>query len=83
MCRVGPKTYPVTVTAPDEADGFSLEGGTITWRDMVFENVKLGDGCRYNFAAMRDGVTAELCTATQGYANLKIGAVTFECRMRR
>ena len=34
-------------------------------------------------AATRDGVTAELCTATQGVADLKIGKATFECQMRQ
>ena len=57
--------------------------GTITWRGTTFQNVKLGDGCRYNFVATRDGVTAELCTATKGVADLKIGKDTFECQMRR
>jgi hypothetical protein len=62
-CRVGNKTYPVTVTTPDE----SLEGGTITWRGVVYRNVKLAEGCRYNFhATSSDGVTLELCTATKG-----------------
>ena len=71
MCRVGHKSYPVQVTTPDEANG-SMDGGTITWRGKVFQNVKLGDGCRYNFVATRDGVTVELCTATKGVASLNI-----------
>ena len=82
MCRVGHKSYPVRVTTPNEANG-SMSGGTITWRGMVFQNVKLGDGCRYNFVATRDGVTAELCTATQGVADLKIGKDTFDCQMKK
>ena len=81
MCRVGHKSYPVEVTTPNEANG-SMDGGTITWRGMVFRNVRLGDGCRYNFVATSDGVTAELCTATKGVADLKIGKATFECQMR-
>ena len=81
MCRMGHKSYPVKVTTPNEANG-SMSGGVITWRGTVFQKVKLGEGCRYNFVATRDGVTAELCTATQGVADLKIGKATFECQMR-
>jgi hypothetical protein len=81
MCRVGHKSYPVKVTTPNEANG-SMSGGTITWRGMVFQNVRLGEGCRYNFVATRDGVTAELCTATKGVADLKIGKDAFDCQMK-
>jgi hypothetical protein len=81
MCRVGQKSYPVQVTTPNEANG-SMSGGTITWRGTACQNVELGDGCRYNFVATRDGVTAELCTATKGVASLKIGKDTFDCQMR-
>jgi hypothetical protein len=83
MCRVGHASYPVTLTTPDEenAEGDeSMNGGT--WRGTVFHNVRLAEGCRYNFVATRDGVTAELCTATQGVADLKIGKATVECQMR-
>jgi hypothetical protein len=41
MCRAGHKSYPVKVTTPNEASG-SMDGGTITWRGTVFENVTLG-----------------------------------------
>jgi hypothetical protein len=85
MCRVGHASYPVTLTTPDEenAEGDeSMNGGTITWRGTVFHNVRLVEGCRYKFAATHNGVTAELCTATQGYADLDIGKATFGCRMR-
>jgi hypothetical protein len=81
VCRVGQKSYPVQVTTPNEANG-SMSGGTITWRGTAFQKVELGDGCRYNFVAAREGVTAELCTATKGYASLKIGKDTFDCQMR-
>ena len=81
MCRVGDKSYPVKVTTPNEANG-SMSGGTITWRGTVFQDVKLGEGCLHNFVATSDGVIAELCTATLGGANLKIGKATFECQMR-
>ena len=56
MCKVGSKSYPVTVTTPSNDD---LEGGTVTWRGRVFQDVKLGEGCRYNFlATAKDGTTA-------------------------
>jgi hypothetical protein len=79
MCKVGPKSYPVTVTTPNDDD---MEGGTITWRGTVFQDVKLGEGCRYNFVATKDGVIAELCTATKGYADLTIGRARFYCQMK-
>jgi hypothetical protein len=82
MCRVGHKSYPVQVTTSNEANG-SMSGGTITWRGTVFQNVKLGDGCRYNFVGTCDGVTAELCTATKGVADLRIGEASFECQLAR
>jgi hypothetical protein len=82
MCKVGRKTYPVTVTTPNETKG-DLEGGVITWRGTTFENVKLGDDCRYNFTATgKDGTSVELCTSTKGVADLKIGKDDFDCQMR-
>lgn len=81
MCRVGQTSYPVKLTTPDEANG-SLSGGTITWRNEMFRDVKLGEGCRYNFVATRNGVTVELCTSTHGSATLTIGKDTFDCQMK-
>jgi hypothetical protein len=89
MCRVGHKLYPVTVTTPNEGDSSSLDvkkrgtlsGGTITWRGKTFPNVKETGDCKANFVATRDGVTVELCTATQGVADLTVGKDTFECQM--
>ena len=89
MCRVGHKLYPVTVTTPNEGDSSSLDekkrgtldGGTITWRGKTFPNVKETGDCKANFVATRDGVTIELCTATQGVADLTVGKETFECQM--
>jgi hypothetical protein len=79
MCQVGHKFYPVTLTTPNED---SLRGATITWRGVTFRNVKFGEGCKTNFVATRDGVTVELCTATQGAADLTIGGDTFECQLK-
>jgi hypothetical protein len=60
-----------------------MEGGTITWRGTVYQDVKLGEGCRYNFAGVsKDGDTAELCTATKGYADLTLGRARFYCHMK-
>jgi len=81
MCRVGQKTYPVTVTTPNEASSGSLSGGTLTWRGTTFRNVKETGDCKANFVATRDGVTVELCAATQGVADLTVGKETFECQM--
>jgi hypothetical protein len=79
MCKVGSKSYPVTVTTPND----DMEGGTITWRGTVYQDVKLGEGCRYNFAGVsKDGDTAELCTATKGYADLTLGRARFYCHMK-
>jgi len=88
MCRMGHKLYPVTLTTPNEGDCSSpysvcdLSGGTITWRGVTFRNVSgTQEDCKAKFTATRDGVTIELCTATQGSANLTVGKDTFECEM--
>jgi hypothetical protein len=89
MCQVNDKSYPVTLTTPYEKDSSSvdatrrgsLSGGTITWRGVTFRNVKWEDDCHAKFTATRDGVTIELCTATQGVADLTVGKDTFECQM--
>ena len=80
MCRVGSKSYPVKVTTPNEAKG-SFSGGTITWRGTAFKNVEASDDCKVKFVAERNGVTIELCTATQGAADLTVGSDTFDCQM--
>lgn len=76
MCRVprDHNSYPVTV---DE------DNGTLTWRGAVFRNLKQVEGCRVKYQATSDGVTAELCTATQGVADLTIGKASFDCQMTR
>jgi hypothetical protein len=43
--------------------------------------VKETGDCKANFVATRDGVTVELCAATQGVADLTVGKETFECQM--
>jgi hypothetical protein len=81
MCQVGPKSYPVTVTSPNEAHGV-LGGGTIMWRGMTYPNVKANFAdCKVQFTATRNGVTIELCTATQGSASLTLEGGTFDCQM--
>src|SRR5262245_38769992 len=82
MCRVDPKLHPVTITTPYEReDGSGLGGGTITWRGVTFRNVKWEDDCKAKFTATRDGVTIELCTATQGSASLTLEGGTYDCQM--
>jgi hypothetical protein len=81
MCQVGHASYPVKLTNTPNQWGGPLIGGTITWRGTVFHNVKLVEGgCKANFTATRNGVTIELCAATQGVADLKIGEASFECQ---
>lgn len=83
MCRVNHKSYPVTLRLPlEEQDDFT-EKGTITWRGTTFTNVKQGEGCKAEYTATNNGVTIDLCTATQGVADLKIGHATFDCQMPR
>ena len=83
LCRVGHKSYPVTL---DDADG-GCDGATtsctITWRGTTFRNVKLGEGCRLEYLAAQNGVTIDFCTGTKGYADLKVGDAKFECQMPR
>ena len=76
MCRVrDQKSYPVTV---------NVASGTLTWRGAVSRNLKQVSGdCRYTYRATRNGVTAELCTATQAVGDLTIGKASFECQMAR
>ena len=75
MCRVpsAHKSYPIAV---------NIDDATLTWRGTTFQNLRQGDGCRIKFLATSDsGVTAELCTATKGVADLKIGAASFDCQL--
>jgi len=87
-CRVGHKLYPVTVTTPNEGDCSTpdsvcnLSGGTITWRGVTYRNVKgTQEECKAQFTATRNGVNVELCTATQGAADLTVNGDRFECQM--
>ena len=76
MCKVGSKSYPVTVNE-------TMNGGTISWRGTIFENLELEEGCKVNFVATKNGVKAELCAATKGYADLTIGKAMFNCQMKQ
>lgn len=64
LCKVGHTPYPVTV---DE------DKGTLTWRGETYTDLKDGEGCKAAFVATHDGVTATLCAATQGVADLVVG----------
>jgi hypothetical protein len=71
MCRIAHKTLPVTL---------DTDKNTITWRGTTFRDVKQVEGdCKAEYKA--SGV--DLCTATQGVANLRIGKSDFECQMRK
>jgi hypothetical protein len=61
MCRVpsAHKSYPVKV---------DIDNATLTWRGTTFRNLRQVEGCRAKYQATLNGVTAELCTATQGAA---------------
>jgi hypothetical protein len=76
MCKVPKehKSYPVRI---------NVDKAILLWRGQTFNGLHLIDGCRYNYQATRLLDTAELCTATQGYANLAIGDSSFECQMRK
>jgi hypothetical protein len=84
LCRVGHKSYPVTLRIPHEdRDNNPTEGGSITWRGVTYSDLKQVEGCRESYTATNNGVTAELCTATQGYADLTIDRTRFYCQMPR
>jgi hypothetical protein len=82
MCRDHHRAYRVTLDTGrnDECDGANTSC-TITWRGTTFRDVKLGEGCRYRYLATQNGVTADLCAATQGVATLTIGKSDFDCQM--
>jgi hypothetical protein len=73
MCRVPNehKSYPLKI---------DVDKATLTWRGTTFRNLQHVDGCKYSWqATTSDGVMAEVCTATQGYADLTIGKASFDC----
>jgi len=75
LCRDHQKVHSLKIT---EAEN----GGTITWRGKTFHNLKtVESGCKEEWTASDDGVTANVCAATQGVAGLKIGDETFDCQM--
>jgi hypothetical protein len=57
--------------------------GTLTWRGTTFQGLKVVEGCRLTWQATHEGITAELCTATQGGGDLTIGKANFECQLVR
>lgn len=89
MCRVGHKSYPVTTQyeVDDSGDKWPRnikDGGTLTWRGTTFTNLKFGEqGCKEEILATHDGVIADLCMATKGYASLTVGKTKFDCQMPR
>jgi hypothetical protein len=76
MCRVPSdhKSYAVRV---------DIDNATLTWRGTTFRNLQEVEGCRVKWQATSDGATAELCTATKGVADLKIGDASFDCQLAR
>jgi hypothetical protein len=72
MCKIGHgRVSPVTVN----------EDNALTWRGEVYKNLTVFPDCRAAWTATRNGVTAKLCTATQGVATLTIGKDDFDCQM--
>lgn len=76
MCRVPSdhRSYPVRV---------DIDNATLTWRGRTFRNLQEVEGCRVKWQATSEGATAELCTATKGVADLKIGDASFDCELVR
>lgn len=73
LCRVGLKSYPLSY---DEVKG------TMTWRGTTYSDLTPGyTGCKLEYTATSNGVTADLCMHTQGAADLTIGKDDFECQM--
>ena len=59
-----------------------LGRGTITWRGKVFGKLKELNGCKAAYrGTASDGSTAELCTATQGVADLSVNGTDYECNI--
>jgi len=96
-CKVGSKSYPVTVTTPYEKNSDrpgvipNLSGGVITWRGKTYRNVSATqEDCKVLFTAKSKDADISLCTATQGYAKLSItsggpgtdGIEDYDCEMR-
>jgi hypothetical protein len=88
MCKVPSehKSYPVKIDVPGgvfaATETKRVDQATIKWRGTTFRNLKLIDGCRYNFQATHLDNTIEVCTATHGYAELTLGDDSFECLMK-
>ena len=76
MCRVPSdhKSYPARL---------DIDNATLTWRGRTFRNLQEVEGCRVKYQATSDGATAELCTATKGVADLKLGDASFDCQLAR
>jgi hypothetical protein len=82
-CRDHNKTYPVVLDtgSKDQCGDGETTVCTIKWRGTTFRNVKGVEECRYGYAATTgDGTKVDLCTATQGVADLTIGNATFQCQ---
>ena len=85
------EVYPYICKTTDERGNtqmypakLDLGRGTITWRGKVFGKLKETGDCKASYqATARDGSTAELCTATQGVADLTVNGVEFECNIIR
>jgi hypothetical protein len=86
ICKDHHKSYPVTLTDPGtqaEDQDCGSASCTITFRGKTYPNVKAVDECRYGFRTTNNGITVDLCTATQGVATLTVGNKSFDCQMPR
>lgn len=73
LCRVGHSSYPVS---------YDPDHGTIAWRGTTFTAGRYGDtGCKSEYVATHNGVTADLCMQTKGFARLTVSGKTFDCQM--
>ena len=64
------------------------DSSTLTWRGTTFRNLQQVEGCKAKYLATLNGASAELCTATQGAADLTIrlpkhAVARFDCEMVR
>lgn len=84
LCRDHHKNSPVTLdTGQDDDCSGSTTPCTITWRGVTWRNVKQGEDCKANYLGTENGVDIDLCTATQGVADLTVGKESFDCQMPR
>jgi len=55
----------------------------LEWRDTIYRLKDTEDCAKFGWRVEKDDISFDICTATHGHANFKLGGKTVQCSLER